>query len=141
MAEVAKKGYREVQFLLGSDEGNIEQAKLWLVEVASQGNMDAQLYLGHILYEEGEIKQAKFWLVEAANQGNMDAQLYLAQIFFKEGDIKQAKFWSVEVANQGNAEAQFILGYILYYEEGDDIEQAKNLVDTICQSRKYENSN
>lgn len=98
-------------------------------KAASQGNAEAQLFLG-LMYLMGQgvpqdNRKALLWMQKSAAQGNAMAQLSLGGIY-RAGkvvtqDFAQAMDWWEKAAAQGNAEAQYNLG--LMYALGEGVTQ------------------
>ncbi len=92
--------------------------------LAEQGNIDAQVILGH-MFEEGygvdkNLKSAIFWYKNAAEQGDSDAQRFLGEMF-AEGlgvtkDLNKSHYWYYTCARQKNTDCLVALGII--YAEG-----------------------
>ncbi len=85
-----------------------------LMQIAEQGDVQAQLDLAKMYYDEKDAPQdyieAAKWLTKAANQGNAEAQCGLGIIYFDglgtEKDYKTAAEWWTKAANQGYERAQ-----------------------------------
>jgi len=131
----AQLGYEPAQnylakyFLHKRDTAN---ALFWYKKAASQGNVDAQLFVGSA-YLHGfgitkNISEAKVWLNKAAKNKNALAQYYLASLFIKSKDArnrKKAVEWFILAAKNGNKEAQYRLGMSYYFGEGIKQDRAK----------------
>ena len=118
-----------VEALANAATAGDDKALQELLDIAEQGNADAQFALGS-MYEEGcwgvpqDENQAAHWIRKAAvgyhklaEQGNAIAQLKLGDMFFKGSwaalkDDQQAVFWYRKAAEQGNAAAGYQLGFI-----------------------------
>lgn len=93
-----------------------------LLDLAEQGNAEAQLNLG-LMYDKGDGVQqdpskALKWFKKAANQGNASAQYIMGDLYqtgkiVDKNDFEAAK-WFEKAANQGMAEAQREIGIIYY---------------------------
>ena len=109
--------------------GNYSEAIKLLKEAATQGDLRAQVELGH-KYEKGEdipqhyIKAVDLY-VKAAAQGHAAAQNHLGLVYAEgrgvEQDDAKALEWFRKAAAQGHAAAQNHLG--LVYAEGRGVEQ------------------
>ena len=101
----------------------------WTEKVASQGDAQAQFYLG-LMYENGqEVEKndtkALEWYNRAAFQGDAQAQFAIGVMYsngqgIEKNDAK-AFYWYEKSALQGNAKAQFHLG--LMYAQDHEIKQ------------------
>jgi len=89
-----------------------------LIEMAQQGNAEAQSLLG-LMYGKGigaaqDYKKAFEWFKKAAQQNYAEAQYNLGVMYYKgEGvtqDYKKAAEWFTKAAQQGFASAQYNLG-------------------------------
>ncbi|MDM1546021.1 sel1 repeat family protein [Ignatzschineria indica] len=101
-------------------------------ELARQGDISAQLYLGKI-YREGKIVPINFnesfkWYEKAAEQNNAEAQFNLAllsltQLEMDSGEkltFKDGVNWLTKAAYQGYPPAELQMGYLYY--DGVDID-------------------
>ena len=96
------------------------------LQVAEQGNAQAQFSLGKMYYEGQGVRQdyaeAVQWYRKAAEQGVAEAQTNLG-LMYADGrgvrqDDAQAVQWYRKAAEQGLAEAQFNLGLMYYNGQG-----------------------
>ena len=100
------------------NEQNFTKAFELYEQLAKQGNIDAQFYLGLMYYNGQGVKQdfsyAVYWYEESAIQGHAEAQFNLGVMYDcglgVKQDYKKARELYEESAKQGNSEAQFILG-------------------------------
>ena len=100
-----------------------------LRSLAVQGNLQAQLKLGH-MYSEGQslpqdYTEAANWFKKAAEQGDAEGQYYIG-IAYQLGkgipqDYYEAMTWILKSAQQGYAIAQFVLGHM--YSDGEGVPQ------------------
>lgn len=106
------------------------QAALKLLQpLATQGNPEAQLYVG-VMYENGQgvkksYAQAMKWYRKAALKGNVFAQHNLGAMYFNGAGVKknytEAAKWLRKAAEQGNSDAQDNLGWL--YTTGHGVTQ------------------
>jgi TPR repeat protein len=98
--------------------GDYVKAKRLIVPLATQGNAEAQDFLGW-MYAQGrgvpkDMREAAFWYRKAAAQGDADSQVTLGLMYGSgEGvpeDNEQAVFWYRKAAEQGNRLGQAALG-------------------------------
>ncbi len=104
------------------------------LEAAQQGDVDAQVALGHE-YRQGDMSdwdEGVKWYRKAAAQGNEEAQYYLGLMILRGTGTRQnpteAVTWLLKAAEQGNVEAQVTLGQVYageyateYNEAGTDV--------------------
>lgn len=112
------------------DDRHDYQAALKLLQpLATQGNPEAQLYVG-VMYENGQgVKknpaQAVKWYRKAALKGNMFAQRNLGDMYFYGQGVKknyaEAAKWLRNPAEQGDSDAQDNIGWL--YETGHGVTQ------------------
>ena len=99
------------------------------IQLAQQGNQDAQYNLGLIYYNgDGVVqdyKKALYWFEKSARQGDAQAQNNLGFMYYDgkgvEKDYKKSFYWYKKSAEQGIALAQ--KGLILMYTQGHGVEQ------------------
>jgi uncharacterized protein len=105
---------------------NYAQAYKQLAPIASQGNREAQHFVG-LMYYAGQgipqdYKQAMSWFKKAAEQGHADAQYTLGGMAYTgkgmRQDYAQAVSWFRKAAEQGHAEAQYLLGLMYLHHAG-----------------------
>lgn len=62
------------------------------IQLAEEGNDQAQTYVGWLLFKDGasQFKEAKIWLNRALDAGNGEAAFYLGKIYERENDINSA---------------------------------------------------
>jgi uncharacterized protein len=132
-----------VWYLKAAEQGSAV-AREGLVDTATQGNVDAQVALGH-LYSHGpgvpqNYAQAAAWylkaaeqgsavarkeLVDTATEGNADAQVALGHLHSQgpgmPQNYAQAARWYLKAAEQGSADAQEELGDM--YRNGTGVAQ------------------
>ena len=116
------------------ENGNYVEAAKDFREMAEQGDVLAQYYLGAMYYQgQGlthDYRKAAVWLTKAANQGHLDAQYQLGRMYYIgrgfSRDRAKAAVWYRKAAEQGNAGAQSDLGAMYLYGEGvrKDFKQA-----------------
>ena len=90
-------------------------------KAALQGDMKAQLYLGHMYYKRGDRDQAHEWHKKSALQGCIEASYYLgffytelackaSQLAERNYYFSQARKWFIRGAFRGDKDAQYMLG-------------------------------
>lgn len=109
--------------IAAEQKGDLETAKRLLRPLAEQGNADAQLRYGSILWAVPE--QSIVWFRRAAEQGNAEAQRRLA-VDYEKGwgvskDYAEAAKWFRRAAEQGNGSASASLAHL--YSGGDGVPQ------------------
>ena len=86
-----------------------------LRELASQGNAQAQVWLGNLC---GNATEAAKWFREAAAQGNAEAQCRLGDIYRAgeglERNLSEAISWYRRSSESGDARAPYVLASILF---------------------------
>jgi TPR repeat protein len=108
--------------------GDSETAFRLVLELAQQGDLRAQSYLG-FLYDHGkgveeDDKQAFYWYKTAAERGHPGAQGNLCSKYIDRGtaaDLEQAVLWCRRSAEQDHEFGQFLLGTLYLY--GDGVKQ------------------
>src|SRR5207253_1665554 len=115
LLDVAIESYRE---------GDDRAAALIFGELAAQGAVVAQFYLGR-MYEVGRgvahsFERAEHWYRAAADLGLPEAQNNLGRLCARglAGDASEAETWLVRAAEQGNEDAQ--LGLAEHYSDRGD---------------------
>jgi hypothetical protein len=115
------------------DQGQVIKALPLYLQLAMQGNADAQFYTG-LLYINGhgiakDEHQAVNWLGKAAKQGHKEAQSKLGFMYATgKGVVKNdslAVYWCYKAAEHGDVFAQYNLGLI--YEKGQGVAQDNSL--------------
>jgi hypothetical protein len=115
------------------NKGQVLKALPLYLQLAEQGNADAQFHVG-MIYTNGQgvtrdDKQASDWFSKAAEQGHREAQTKLGFMYATGKGVAQnyslANFWCYQAAKQGDATAQYNLG--LMYEKGQGVAQDNNL--------------
>jgi len=111
------------------NQGDYIAAVKILRTLAEQGNLQAQLKLGH-MYSEGQSLpqdyiEAANWFKKAAEQSDAEGQYYIG-IAYQLGkgipqDNAEALTWILKSAQQGYAIAQFVLGHM--YSDGEGVPQ------------------
>lgn len=114
-------------------QGRVEKALPLYLQLAEQGNVDAQFQLG-LIYAGGQDmtkddKQAVDWFRKAAEQGHMEAQTKLGFMYATGKGVAQnnslAVYWCYKAAEQGDVIAQYNLGLI--YEKGQGVVKDNSL--------------
>jgi TPR repeat protein len=122
MLEVFEKGYEYEK------QGDYENALKLYTQAANQGDIRAQMNIGHI-YRSGRRgeknpKLAAEYYLQAAKQGAVGAQWRLGDMYeFGDGvdvDFKLAAYWYEKAAEQGEAKAQWRLAQL--YENGEGVD-------------------
>ena len=121
-------------FLMGQGVSrDPDQAMKWFRAAASQGNADAQFFMGsYYLLPRRDIPEGMKWLRLSAEQGNQDAQLLLGKAYAEglpeiQHDPVQGEMW-LRLAAQGNL--PFYASQLAAAERGmspEDIERGKAL--------------
>jgi hypothetical protein len=114
-------------------QGRVEKALPLYLQLAEQGNVDAQFQLGLIYAGDQSItkndKQAVDWFRKAADQGHMEAQTKLGFMYATGKGVTQnynfAVYWCYKAAEQGDVIAQYNLG--LMYEKGQGVVKDNSL--------------
>ncbi len=91
---------------------------LELVELAAEGDTEAQYWVGYAYYlgegVEDDDEEAVRWFRMAAEQDHTSAQYYLGHAYLNglgvEEDHEEALKWFRKAAEQGNVHAQYSLG-------------------------------
>ena len=96
-----------------------------LVELANQGNMQAQYQLG-VLYLRGQevernVFEAIRWFHMAAEKGHLKAQFSLGRAYATGNAVDQAVIWYTKAAERGHPMAQNNLGRM--YARGTGVEK------------------
>lgn len=114
-------------------QGQVVEALPLYLQLANQGNADAQFHAG-LIYATGQgiaedDKQAADWFSKAAEQGHMEAQTKLGFMYATGKGVTQnyntAVYWCYKAATQGDAIAQYNLG--LMYAKGQGVAQDDSL--------------
>ena len=118
---------------------NLPSAVVWYLELAEQGDKDAQYNLGSI-YETGfgvnvDMKEAVKWYNKAAFQGHQMAQLKLGMMYYlgkgtEQSTIKGNK-WIREAAKSGNSLALLLQENVIAHDVDKDIEPQKLISRTL----------
>jgi len=118
---------------------SLPSAVVWYLEMAEQGDKDAQYNLGSI-YETGfgvdaDMKEAVNWYNKAAQQGHQMAQLKLGMMYYlgrgaKQSIIKGNK-WIREAAKSGNTLALLLQENVIAHDAEKDIEPEKLMARTL----------
>ena len=112
----AKAGLQEG--IAAYNQGNHQAALAEFEPLATNGNAEAQLYLGRI-YVQGrgfqpDYGKAMLWTNKAAGQKNVEAQYFLGFLYYYGLGMPQnygkAMSWYLRAAERGNAKAQASLG-------------------------------
>ena len=107
------------QAIMWLKEAALQQAIMWLKEAALQNYVEAQYWLGRVLYNERiDLEQAKIWIKRAAEKGHIEAQFKLGTILLNERHLEQAVIWLTQAANNNYIQAQYLMGR-LSFNEGD----------------------
>lgn len=115
------------------NNGRIAEALSLYVQLAEQGNADAQFHVG-LIYANGQgitknDKQAADWFGKAARQGHKEAQTKLGFMYATGKGVTQnyntAVYWCYQAAEQGEVIAQYNLG--LMYAKGQGVAQDNKL--------------
>lgn len=114
-------------------QGQAAKALPLYLQLAEQGNADAQFHVG-LMYAKGQgiakdEKQAVDWFRQAAEQGHREAQTKLGYMYATGKGVAHsyvsAIYWCYQAAKQGDATAQYNLG--LMYEQGQGVAQDNSL--------------
>ena len=118
---------------------NMPSAVVWYLEMAEQGDKDAQYNLGSI-YETGfgvnvDLKEAVKWYTKAALQGHQIAQLKLGMMYYLGKGIEQSTIkgnkWLREAAKSGNTLALLLQDNVIAHDVGKDVEPEKLIAKTL----------
>jgi TPR repeat protein len=122
-----------------SQTQNLPAAVVWYLEMAEQGDKDAQYNLGSI-YETGfgvnvDLKEAVKWYDKAAKQGHQVAQLKIGMFYHlgkgaEQSTIKGNK-WIREAAKSGNELAKMLQEKVIAHDVGKDIDPQKLISKTL----------
>ncbi len=127
VADMLKKAKKLVK------QGQVVKALPLYLQLAEQGNVDAQFYTG-MIYAMGQgvaedDKQAADWFGKAAEHGHREAQTKLGFMYATGKGVAQnfssAIDWFYKAAERGDSTAQYNLGLI--YAEGQGVAKDKNL--------------
>jgi hypothetical protein len=128
-----------VHAAIDSESENLPAAVVWYLEMAEQGDKDAQYNLGSI-YETGfgvniDLKEAVKWYNKAAKQGHQMAQLKLGMLYHlgkgaEQSTIKGNK-WIREAAKSGNELAIMLQDEVIAHDVEKDIEPKKLISKTL----------
>lgn len=114
-------------------QGHVDKALPIYLQLAEQGNADAEFQLG-LIYANGQSvpkddKQAAEWFTKAANKGLMAAQTKLGFMYAVGRGVAQnyttALYWCYKAAEQGDVIAQYNLG--LMYAKGQGVVKDNSL--------------
>lgn len=114
-------------------QGQVAKALPLYLQLAAQGNADAQFHAG-LIYATGQgvtkdDKRAVDWFVKAAEQGHREAQTKLGFMYATGKGVAQnynvANYWCYKAAEQGDAVAQYNLGVM--YAEGQGVAKDNSL--------------
>ncbi|MGD8593238.1 MAG: tetratricopeptide repeat protein [Gammaproteobacteria bacterium] len=118
---------------------NLPAAVVWYLEMAEQGDKDAQYNLGSI-YETGfgvniDMKEAVKWYSRAAQQGHQVSQLKLGMLYHlgkgaEQSTIKGNK-WIREAAKSGNELAILLQDEVIAHDVEKDIDPKKLITKTL----------
>jgi TPR repeat protein len=115
------------------NKGHVVKALTLYLQLAKQGNADAQFHAG-LIYANGQgitkdDKQAVDWFAKAAEQGHIEAQTKLGFMYATGKGVAQnynsAVYWCYKAAEQGDGIAQYNLG--LMYAKGQGVAQDNSL--------------
>ncbi|HEY8035184.1 MAG TPA: tetratricopeptide repeat protein [Methylobacter sp.] len=127
VADLVKKAKQFVK------QGQVEKALPLYLQLANQGNADAQFNVG-LIYANGQgiakdDKQAVDWFSKAANQGHREAQTKLGFMYATGKGVEQnynsAVYWCYKAAEQGDVIAQYNLGQM--YAKGQGVAKDNSL--------------
>ncbi len=117
--------------MLDSGEGipqDLVESERYFKLSADQGDSDACLCYGGILFERGEYKEAERYFVTSAMKGDVKAEYNLGLLYVGEylgaPDMDKAKEWLESAADKGFPYAQSLLGSI--YLDANDLEKAES---------------
>lgn len=114
-------------------QGQAAKALPLYLQLAAQGNADAQFHVG-LIHAKGQgipkdDKQAVDWFRKAAEQGHREAQTKLGYMYATGKGVAQSYIsaidWCYKAAKQGDVTAQYNLG--LMYEQGQGVAQDNSL--------------
>lgn len=114
-------------------QGRTAKALPLYLQLAEQGNVDAQFHAG-LIYANGQgvtkdDKLAACWIDKAAKQGHREAQTKLGFMYATgkgvEKNYSSAIYWCYKAAEQGDAIAQYNLG--LMYAKGQGVAKDNNI--------------
>jgi hypothetical protein len=110
-------------------QGQVEKALPLYLQLAEQGNADAQFNAGLIFANKQDDKQAVGWFAKAAEQGHREAQTKLGFMYATGKGVAQnynsAVYWCYKAAEQGDVIAQYNLGQM--YAKGQGVAKDNNL--------------
>jgi TPR repeat protein len=97
---------------------NIPEALKWFTKAAEQGNIEAQMYAGHLcsgLYPETmDYEKSLYWHTKLAEKGDAEAQFQVGfHLFHGMGtpiDLPKSIEWCVKASDQGHLFAKLHLG-------------------------------
>ncbi|TAK63302.1 DnaJ domain-containing protein [Methylobacter sp.] len=127
VADLVKKAKQFVK------QGQAEKALPLYLQLAEQGNADAQFNVG-LIYVNGQgitkdNKQAVDWFTKAANQGHREAQTKLGYMYATGKGVVQnynsAVYWCYKAAEQGDVISQYNLGQM--YAKGQGVAKDSSL--------------
>lgn len=117
--EGAKKGNAIAQralgeyFLQSRNSRDKKMGLIWLSKAADQGNAQALVQLGKLMYQGGistkDLAKANLFLEKAIAQNYLPAFIVKGEWALAQKDFDQAKEWFEKAAKQGNNEAQLAL--------------------------------
>ncbi len=140
-AQSAAQGYLPAVQLMAKyslvEDNNPQQAVQWYKKAASQGDLNAQLFMG-LAYQYGfgvkkNSDSASHYFIDAAKQGNALAQYALGQYFLDSRHAANQKLgliWLTKAANNGSPQALTALGTMYLNGKGatKDVEKADALL-------------
>lgn len=125
--ELAELGYSKFQVWLGdyylsteNENHDLEKSMYWYGRAAEQGDVDAQLILGH-MYSLKDKNMALYWYEKAAEAGKSLAIADAAYMNYENGDYEKAVYWWKKAENgEPRYKAPYYLGICYYYGRGID---------------------
>lgn len=104
------------RFLAGLHYHAPLSGEAWL-QLAEQGDSNAQTWLARIYLSMNDMKEGLAWLRKAAGQGNLEAQALLGLAYFRgrgvDKDAQEAVKWLRPAAEKGYPRAEGLLGHVL----------------------------
>ena len=99
----------------GNHEKAIEMARL----AAEQGNTEAQVLLGNLVFDQNREEAKQLWR-SAAEQGNLEGKFQTGLMAYLGKDYEEASTWIRPAAEEGHAGAQYLLS--VFYQNGHGVQ-------------------
>ncbi len=115
LAETPTADEQLTQAITYKEGGNQEKAIKMARSAAEQGNAEAQVLLGNLIFDENKEEAQQLWQ-SAAEQGNLDGKFHSGLMAYFGKDYEEALGWIKPAAEEGHAGAQYLLSE--FYQNG-----------------------